>query len=540
MTLTDVERRLVCGDPDVEGWSDVPVNQATYFLRAFLQERGHHDPTFAVRNGRLEVDAGPRSRIRTLRARGLPPGADASKLRRLTGVDLTPKSLDRIKAAITRLLQTRGYACPELAIKADAETGAVDVDADHGGLRLLDEVVPARLEKINPAIFSRYEAFRRGAPFDSRLLTLTADRTLADSLFVSAYYDVNCTTAGLRVTQRVVEGKPRVYKIGAGFDTEDYAIAKAQWKDARLNARGSSLEGILYGSFRRQSAEVLLRHFVDPESRLHIKPRFLYDREDRAAYESIEAEFSVMPATSWENDDFRADLSAGPSRHWVRTVRGPGPDNDTYLALKTQWTVLDHLFEFHAGEPREGWKASLDTVSRLAGIDSALTAHRISFQGEVLWNVGNFDPPLVVVGDRWWAGTTYSDSRATALRGLPPEMRFYLGGDANMRGAPLKGLPNDDAGFLTALYDGVEVRLGEVIGRGFQPLVFLDAAVGGRADFELDPDVYWAPGAGFRWALPVGAIRATAARGLIWRRELTDPPAFKPRWQFYFSFGREF
>ena len=34
-------------------------------------------------------------------------------------------------------------------------------------------------------------------------------------------------------------------------------------------------------------------------------------------------------------------------------------------------------------------------------------------------------------------------------------MRFFLGGDSNMRGVALNGLPADRNGFLTIAYDGL-------------------------------------------------------------------------------------
>ena len=48
--MTDPEVKLLCGDPKIEGWRTIPLNQAEYFMRAFLQQRGYHAPRF--------VDAG--------------------------------------------------------------------------------------------------------------------------------------------------------------------------------------------------------------------------------------------------------------------------------------------------------------------------------------------------------------------------------------------------------------------------------------------------------------------------------------------------
>src|SRR4051812_41183241 len=50
--LNDVEKRLVCGDPEKnpgypnEGWRKIPFSQAKYSLTNFLQARGYLHPLF--------------------------------------------------------------------------------------------------------------------------------------------------------------------------------------------------------------------------------------------------------------------------------------------------------------------------------------------------------------------------------------------------------------------------------------------------------------------------------------------------------------
>jgi len=138
------------------------------------------------------------------------------------------------------------------------------------------------------------------------------------------------------------------------------------------------------------------------------------------------------------------------------------------------------------------------------------------------------------------AGTTWVGNRPDAFTQVPPTERFSLGGDADIRGFQRNSLPDDAAGFLTAIYDGLELRAGDILPAGIQPLIFIDAAMGSRDYFHVDPDVYYAPGAGIRWAPSFGQIRVTFARGLTWRRESDPTTAPRPHWQFFFSFGKEF
>ena len=183
--LTDVERKLVCGDEATEGWRDVPVNQARYFMESFLQQRGYQNPRFQADQDTLKVDIGARSYFRGLTVNGLPPGIDPSKLRELKGQPITPKELDAIKTALFDDLQDNGYACPRIELTADSQTGEVAAAVTPGPVYTIDAVEPARLTDVDPAIFNRYEAFLYGGRFDARLLTLTAQRTLSDALFVA-------------------------------------------------------------------------------------------------------------------------------------------------------------------------------------------------------------------------------------------------------------------------------------------------------------------------------------------------------------------
>jgi translocation and assembly module TamA len=279
--LTDIERKLLCGDPSTEGWKKIPLNQAEYFMRAFLQQRGYQNPRFGVEGGILRVEIGPKSRVARLDVKGFPPGVDASKLRKIKGKDMTPNELDSVKKALVGLLQEHGYPCPEIELSADSESGEVSAKAAPGAPDVMRHIVPAQLEKVDSRVFNRYEAFQYGQPFDMRLLSLTSERTIADALFVSAYYDVSCSTAGMAITQRVVEGKPRLYQLGVGFDTEGYAIGKAQWQKSRIGWRDSTLEGSLYASFREETAEASMHSYVDPGSRLFLMPQVLFDREDQ-------------------------------------------------------------------------------------------------------------------------------------------------------------------------------------------------------------------------------------------------------------------
>jgi translocation and assembly module TamA len=200
---------------------------------------------------------------------------------------------------------------------------------------------------------------------------------------------------------------------------------------------------------------------------------------------------------------------------------------------------MSHPYEYFARDPRTGWYAVVETTSRDKKIYAPFTAHRVTLSAQRLWNIGLYDPPVWILGWRTFAGTTIADQESEVPGGIPAALRFFLGGDATMRGFQRKELPIAGDGYLSAFYQGLELRIADTLPRGLQPLLFIDGAVAGRRSAELEREIYWSPGFGVRWGSPVGALRLTAAYGLTAR---SDPEILRhaPHWQFFFSWGQEF
>lgn len=537
--LTEVEKRLVCGDPGSDGWKRVSLTQAREFMTAFLQKRGRHFPRFETEGDALVVDAGTTTIVRSLTGRGLEGIYDLGKRRKVKGRPLTPDLLDQVKKAVLFELSSRGYPCAKAAVTSDARTGEVRVDASPGERRLFGRIEPPPAGTVDPGVLDRYEAFSPGDVLDSRMLSLTSDRVKEDALFASAYYDVICSTAGAAVVQRVVEAPPHLLVIGAGADTEGLVQGRARFRQSRLGRRASTAEATLAAGRREQALDAQLRLYIASSSRLHLNPALFVRREDEVRYEAAHSRVSLSPAWTSDAGGRRLEVRGGPAVDVFDTVRGAGPRGGSWFEFVTRAEVATHLYEYFQRDPRRGWTAALETSHRLKGAHSAVGAHALRLTGQSLWNLGDYQPPLAVLATRGQAGTVAGLSRADALAELPPTERFFLGGDADLRGVERKRLPDDAGGFLTSVYEGVELRAGDILPYGLQPFLFVDAAMGGAASFALEPDVYYSPGAGVRWASPFGTVRTTAARGLVWRRgSAFEPP--RPGWRFFFSYGREF
>jgi translocation and assembly module TamA len=537
--LNESEKRLVCGDPDSDGWKDIPLRQKQEFLTAFLQRRGYHYPKFSIEGTALVVDMGTRTVISKLTGSGLDGIFDLGKRRKIVGQALTPEMLDKTEKAVLFELQSRGRACPAIQTAADARTGEVRVAVDPGPVYRVPPVPPPRLAKLDPVVLDRYRAFDYGEPLDIRMLSLTSERIKQEGLFMSAYYDVACGTAGPSITQHIIEAPPRLMTIGVGADTEGYVRVRARFQNARIGYRASSAETEFNISRLEQSLSANARYYLRPSDRLYLRPAMFARREDEPPYQAAHSQGAFTPSWARDIDGFYLETRGGPTIDYFNTIVGLGPTQDSWLSFITWTQVKTHLYEYHQADPQRGWTATLETMSRIKGAYSAVSADRIRLSGEALWNIGHFHPPIVILATRGYIGTIWLADRPQVFTRLPPPDRFFLGGENDLRGIARKQLPGDQTGFLTAAYDGLEIRAGEIFPFNLQPLIFIDAAMAGTQAYHLDPDVYYSPGFGVRLPLPFGSIRATLARGMTWSRgSVTAPPT--PRWQFFFALGREF
>lgn len=538
ISLRSSERRLVCGDPESEAWGSVTPAQARLSLRSFFQQRGYHAPVFRVREGVLFADSGPPTFIRRLSGRRFPAGVDLSKHRGIVGARLTPLQLDRVKELLTSDLENRGYACPVVLMSADGRTGEVAAEFSGGTVHLADPIEEAVSPGIDPGVFRRLEAFRRDRPLDRRLLTLTSRRIVRQALFSGSSYDVHCGSGGVRIVHRAVSAPPRLIRVGFGIDTEGLALFRTQWVHSRIGSGASTAMATLFASQRQQSVDASMRWYLAPSSRLHLLPTIAAARADEARFETVSSALGLVPAGTYDDQVLHLDFDAGPSFEYSDTRRGIGPERSTFLTFNSHLTASSHLFEYYRREPRVGFRVRLEATSRLAGLQSDLTAHRFVFRFEKLWNLGGFDPALWVLGARGWAGTTSVKNRESAFRQLPPAMRFFIGGDADYRGVD-PGELGDENGFLTGVYHGLELRAADLLPYNLQPFVLLDAAMASKTSWRVGRNVYYAPGVGLRWSSFIGTFRATAARSQLWRRD-PDTVGESRKIRYFFSYGREF
>jgi translocation and assembly module TamA len=264
------------------------------------------------------------------------------------------------------------------------------------------------------------------------------------------------------------------------------------------------------------------------------------DRDNEDTIHSVA--YSAEPAldTSWELRGSRLAARLGPQLKRVYTTYSITPTGARVDTLRLIGSLgwMSHFFEYYSGEPQEGYNIGLEGWTQAGRLLSQKTIHKLLFRHELLFNLGGWDPPLLVLGWRGYEGTYFYNPRDLLVNDVAPVDRFFLGGDDNIRGFGRQKLAGRlGLGYLTVFYEGFELRAVDWLPFKLQPFVFFDIARAGMTTETIDSPLYTAPGLGIRWSSPVGTLRFSLARGFS-SRQLPEDPI--PNLQFFVSFGKEF
>ncbi len=531
--LSDVEKRLVCGDPKDEAWRTIPFSQAKFHLRTFLQERAYLFPEFDMREHELRVNLGRQTLVTSLTAEGAPESLRLHRKRKILGYPLTPALLSDVEKWVSERLQAVGYPCPKVTSNGDPDSGAVKVLVNTGPLQNLMEVSEGDIPGVAPGVIRRYDAFRLGKPYNGDWARLT-ERRITDSRIVeSARYSVQCKDDGAVLQGHMIPGPPRLLILGAGINTEGILLGRATWKNTRMGNWASSMQFIAQASTKLQSLTGTVDWYAFKRpTRYFIQPLVDFRHENEESYETLKARFQVGPAATWDSQEIGFRYNLAGNFEQIRTLRGQTASRDShFLSLGGGVTMRTHEFEYYLTSPRTGYSAGLEAWLNDPSVLSEAAAQRLQLRFEGLWNLREYDPPLIVFGLRGGAGIVSTNQRPGPNNLLPPTFMQFLGGSINLRGYGRQELPRDGAGRLTSAFGSFEIRLAQTLPLWMEPFVFADAGVLGYEPWVLDSPVYWSPGVGLRVQSPVGVFRGTLAHGY---------PSPYGHWQGYVSFGEEF
>jgi outer membrane translocation and assembly module TamA len=533
------ERDLVCNDPKQGPWSRIPPWQKEYFLRVFLQSRGYFHPKITTQNDHTSVAAGPLVVIRTIELENNQLAINPLRYWKLYGAALTPTALNSLEKMLTSDHSRRGYPCVQLGIKAYPDEQTVRVDIQTGQQKRFPPVSSQPIPGLLPKIERRYDAFATGDLYDSLLLDLTARRIVGDQLVESAAFSTGCSEDQEEITveQTYTLGKPNLFTLGLGFDTEEYLIAELGWKNSRLYSTATTFESGARFSYRTQHVSISSNwHYSRKVNRHFIKSSLMFKRQNEKSYDSRTLQLQAGPYWYSDADKVFYSVWLAPAFRHIEVLRGAGPVTTQSLALKLNSVMMSHEFEYFSVDPRRGFRWSLDYGTEGKNRGSDISAESYLISGTHLWNLFHYEPPLWVLGLRLQLGATVAGPD-TKNAEIPTNLKYRLGGSRNVRGFARERIPEDGA--LMFAYSGLELRVNNFFWAGLQPLVFADFGKIGNNQGEMARSTFWSPGVGVQWNSLIGVIRGTLAHGLIQGRE-QERLSHLERWQLYVSLGEQF
>ena len=538
LVLSESEKKLVCSDHSVAPYDKIPNNQRRYLLEKFLESRGYYDYQIEEKSQNLYIDSGAVAITRSIIIRNDPFGIDPSRFWKAYGHPLTSTSLDRIEEWVRDQLSKHGYPCVKIRTLAYPERGDIEINIEDAKQKKFGRVTMDPISGLIGGIESRYQAFKSGDIFDSRLLAVSNQRMLASELVLNATYAINCSTdENIQIDFSHLAGKPRLVSISTGFDTEEIFNFEASWQHARLGELGSMMLLSAKSSYRTQNLRFLYDWYYAPFPIKHSIKTFLTVKRDfEKDYENIQFQTQVGPTFSFDYAAALIEFWLGLKYEYNEVLRGEGLGQSHSLPLVFNLDLQDHDYELNQSDPSSGYRLNLTIENSSKDLASDFSEFRVRMDALFLKNLFKLDPAVWVLGLRASLETINLGSDAE-LDKYPQSKRLYLGGSDSIRGFARKSIPQ--GGALTKLYLGTELRLLQLFPFGLQPVIFLDYARQGRKAAFLKPTNFWSPGVGMHWKTFIGLIRGTVSYGLISGQD-KDNYANKEGLQVYLSYGENF
>ncbi|MEO6066307.1 MAG: autotransporter assembly complex family protein, partial [Lysobacterales bacterium] len=407
------------------------------------------------------------------------------------------------KNAVLAALRERGYFDAELE-QRDVQVNRAERTARivllwDSGVRYRFGATVFEGSHLDPRVMQRFVTFDEGEPYSARKLIEMQQRMTGSEYFdiVDVSPDIEAATDGgplskiVPIAIKVAPNKRTLYTAGVSIGTDSGAGVRGAIDRRYVNALGHKFHA--EGQISQRLQGVLAEYRI---------PRPGRDQRQLA--------FGAGYAQS-EFEDTRSDVfSAAVSdarlwRKWTRIAslkylrsdftigRSPGQSSLLYPELRLLRKETDDILF-----PRKGW--SLDFALRGSPLEFAGGTRFLQFYGDARW--------IVPIGDearalfRGALGTT----QVRDFTNLPPELRFFAGGDRNIRGFNYQSIGEQDAD--GAVIGGrhlvaVSAEYEFDVFREWSAAVFVDAgdAFNDRFDAKI------AVGVGARWRSPIGLVR---------------------------------
>ena len=490
-------------------------------IRTSLEPLGYYQvkvkSSFALQDGKYRavftVDLGPKTKINlveySIEGEAASDKTVASAWKRVAlvkGQGFDHARYENAKAEIQRTLQQRGYLDAEL-LERRVEVKRAQSLADiylkwNGGVRYRYGATIFEGGQFSDAFMQRYLTYEQDDLYSqSKLLSL--QQRLVDADYFSVIEiapELEQSKEGVvPISVQLVPAKQSIYTYGLSFGTDSGAGVRAGLDRRWVNASGHKLRSAAEFSQRRKSLAIgydIPR--VDKYRTLYGLNLSYLDQETDTSRSKLAR---LSAGVSREKNDWRQSLAL----QWLSGDFEVGGENGSstlfYPELILYKRQADDLLY-----PREGYAI---TFSARAGAEALLSD--TSFANA---NVEARYIHSLSEKQRLLARTSFGAVYAQNFDALPPELRFFAGGDRSLRGYGYQELgPINDAGlvsggkYLAVISGEYEYALNET----WAVAGFADV---GNAFDARSSDIKTGLGAGLRWRSPVGVVRIDLASAI--------------------------
>lgn len=520
LDISDVEKRMICGDKESDAYRSIPVYEAQIFLQGFLQARGHLNPVFEIKDGKLFVDAGKKSKVKKIIV-----NSDDHKLKKKVKTELrhlynnrllNTGLLNSIEGEALAQIRKRGHPCAEVRSEVDITSDQISVYLENLKLTKFGKVEKETLKGLDDRAFERYYPFKENEIFNADLLTLTEKRMTRAEVVQGTYFIEDCGEE-FKLSQEFIEGPPRTIRFGAGVSTEQGPMARIKWSHNRYKSMASILSAEARASLRSQTLTGSADNFFwKNEPRRSILTELTADRQSQIDFEQVT--YTARPLMKWTRDSegYGKIYTLGPNYQAGNYHSKESSDTKSFSSVNLegalQWMSHDYeLFDIH---PSEGELFSLRTDFRhpAGGFKEPILKSDLSFTK--LSRLSNWNRGAIIGGLKTFLGTAWTSDK-TSLQSLPPEVKYFGGGSDDIRGYYFRTLPqNDGLGSFTKAILKLELRRTHVYKESLEAFTFLDGGYFGTQSWEVDKTLFYSPGLGLRWLSPFGLVQGYWARGM--------------------------
>ncbi len=509
--LNASELRWICGDTENAAYRDVPLYQAAFHLRAFLDNRGYVKSQINIKDGTLVVEPGQQVRVESVSIN--PPDASLSRIAaRFKGKVLRPSLLNSLESTLKRKLLETGHSCA--SVSSQSNGADVSLKIVKGAQRNFEKFQVDPILGLLPEALLRFRPFEATTLYDVRYLELYERRLQRDNVVQGTFFKENCKENESPIEQSFLIGPPRTLRFGVGVDTESGPLLQASWRHHRFSKMAAQASFTLQASLLEQSLIARSEYFPWPSRpRLSIAPQLKISRRQTEDLVELTQAVEAVSSRTWDTARAKWSLGAGPAfiTNWYQSLENSRFRQESSMALVARSEMRTHAFEIFEAHPQDGSLVAFSAEYRDPTLGFPDRTFRVAAEARTLASLGVCGRGRCVGALRLLGSNTWTSS--SSLASLPPSLKTYLGGFENLRGFGPQSIPdNKGLGALSSAATGFELRGVDLIIPKWEPYAFFDFGSVGVNSNRLGTELYSTLGLGLRWSSPVGLVQGYLSR----------------------------